>query len=212
MGESHRGGRRGPDPCAANVFTPAALRLRPEVGRRQGVGHGILGDGILRPNAAMLCIGGTEVSRRAPRGLRTIPIAVAMVLAVAGCGGGNGNGPNGTPLTAVSGPGGLGAQSVTDYLKYTGGKAGKADQSLPPVYVGWINQQGGQVEIGRFATNGAELAVKYINEELGGVGGHPVQLKTCFIASAEEEGTTCGQKLAADKNVSVIGMGGVAIG
>ena len=105
----------------------------------------------------------------------------------------------GHPVSAVTGQGGAGAQSVTDYLKYTGGKAGKADQSLPPVYIGWVNQQGGQVEIGRFATNGAELAIKYINEELGGVGGHPVQLKTCFIAAAEEEGTTCGQKLAADK-------------
>lgn len=153
------------------------------------------------------------MSRHAPRGLRTISIAFAVVLAAAGCGGGNGtNGPNGTPLTEVTGQGGAGAQSVTDYVKYTGGKAGKADQSLPPVYVGWINQQGGQVEIGRFATNGAELAIKYVNEELGGVGGHPVQLKTCFIASAEEEGTTCGQKLAADKDVSVIGEGGVAIG
>jgi branched-chain amino acid transport system substrate-binding protein len=146
------------------------------------------------------------------RGLRTISIAVAVVLAAAGCGGGSANGPNGTPLTAVSGPGGLGAQSVTDYLTYIGGKAGKADQSLPPVSIGWVNQQGGQVEIGKFATNGAELAVKYVNEELGGIGGHPVQLKTCFIASAEEEGTTCGQKLAADASVSVIGMGGVAIG
>jgi hypothetical protein len=68
----------------------------------------------------------------------------------------------------VTGPGGLGEQSVTDYLKYIGGKAGKADQSLRRFSIGWVNQQGGQVEIGKFATNGAELAVKYVNEELGG--------------------------------------------
>src|SRR5439155_731432 len=42
--------------------------------------------------------------------------------------------------------------------------------------------------------------------------GHPVQLKTCYIRSAEEEGTTCGQQLAADKSVPVIDEGGVAIG
>ena len=153
------------------------------------------------------------MSRHAPRGLRIILIAFATVLVAAGCnsGGGGSNAPA-PGVSAVTGEGGAGAQSVTDYLKYTSGKGGKADQSLPPVSIGWINQQGGQVEIGRFATNGAELAVKYINEELGGVGGHPVQLKTCFIASAEEEGTTCGQRLAADRDVSVIGMGGVAIG
>src|ERR671930_625222 len=139
-----------------------------------------------------------------------------MVLAAAGCGGGGDStaAPGGAASggTAVSGVGGAGAQSVTDYVEYTGGKAGKADGSLPPVSIGWVNQQGGQVEIGRFATNGAELAIKYANAELGGVGGHPVELKTCFIASAEEEGTTCGQKLVADNNVSVILEGGVAIG
>ena len=156
------------------------------------------------------------MSRHTPSRLLGIPIALAMVLAVAGCGGGGDSttAPSGAApgVSAVPGVGGAGAQSVTDYVEYTGGKAGKADESLPPVYIGWVNQQGGQVEIGRFATNGAELAIKYANAELGGVGGHPIQLKTCFIASAEEEGTTCGQKLVADNNVSVILEGGVAIG
>jgi branched-chain amino acid transport system substrate-binding protein len=153
------------------------------------------------------------VDRHTPRGLRTIPVAVAVVLAAAACGGSTSGSGAATPgVSAVAGTGGAGAQSVTDYVKYTGGPGGKADTTLPPVYLGWINQQGGQVEIGHFATNGAELAVKYANAELGGVGGHPVQLKTCFIASAEEEGTTCGQKLAADHDVSVILEGGVAIG
>ncbi|MGH2927831.1 MAG: ABC transporter substrate-binding protein, partial [Solirubrobacteraceae bacterium] len=48
--------------------------------------------------------------------------------------------------------------------------------------------------------------------ELGGVDGHPLALKECFIRSAEEEGTTCGQQMAADKSVSVIDEGAVAIG
>jgi branched-chain amino acid transport system substrate-binding protein len=101
---------------------------------------------------------------------------------------------------------------VTSYLSYTGGKSGQADSALPPVYIGWINQQGGQQSIGPLATAGAQMAVKYVNAELGGVDGHPVALKTCFIASAEEEGTTCGQQMAANKSVSVVAMGGVAIG
>jgi branched-chain amino acid transport system substrate-binding protein len=135
-----------------------------------------------------------------------------VILAVSGCSDENGtNGPGG-PIETVTGPGGQGAQSVTDYKQYTGAPGGKADSSLDPVSIGWINQQGGQVVIGQFATNGAELAVKYANEELGGVGGHPIELKTCFITGAEEEGTTCGQQLAADDSVSVIGIGGVAIG
>ena len=121
----------------------------------------------------------------------------------------------GTTSTAAgtgSGSGGAGAAAVTDYLKYTDGKAGKADSSLSPVTIGWINQQGGQQSIGPLATAGAQMAVKYINAELGGVGGHPVQLKTCFITSAEEEGKTCAQQLLADKSVQVIDEGAVAIG
>jgi len=194
------------------LLTPAALRLCPRPAAADGETRD-LWDEIPPAKSGNALQRRTLVSRHAPKGLRTILIAFAVAVAAAGCGGGNGtNGSGGAPLTEVTGPGGAGAQSVTDYVKYTGGKAGKADQSLPPVSIGWVNQQGGQVEIGRFATNGAELAIKYANEELGGVGGHPVQLKTCFIASAEEEGTTCGQRLAADKDVSVIGEGGVAIG
>jgi branched-chain amino acid transport system substrate-binding protein len=108
--------------------------------------------------------------------------------------------------------GGLGAQSVTNYLTYTGGKSGAANTSLTPVTVGFVNQQGGPVAIGLHATDGAEMAVKYINAQLGGVDGHPIVLDTCFIASAEEEGTGCAQKFLANKNVHVIGMGGVVIG
>jgi branched-chain amino acid transport system substrate-binding protein len=114
--------------------------------------------------------------------------------------------------TAAGTGGGAGAQAVTDYLAYTHGKAGPANKSLPPVYIGWINQQGGQSAIGPLATAGAQSAIKYINAELGGVGGHPVALKSCFITNAEEEGKTCAQQLLADKNVNVIDEGAVAIG
>jgi len=118
----------------------------------------------------------------------------------------------GTSAPASAGTGGQGAQSVTNYLTYTGGKAGPADKSLPPVYIGFVNQQGGPTAVGLLATAGAQMAVKYANAELGGVGGHPIQLVTCFIASAEEEGTTCAQKFLANKKVNVINLGGVAIG
>jgi len=117
-----------------------------------------------------------------------------------------------SPVATGNGSGGLGAQSVTDFLSYVGGKSGPADNSLSPVTVGFVNQQGGPVAIGLHATDGAEMAVKYINAELGGVDGHPIQLDTCFIASAEEEGTGCAQKFLANKAVNVIAMGGAVIG
>jgi branched-chain amino acid transport system substrate-binding protein len=117
-----------------------------------------------------------------------------------------------TTPPSTSGSGGAGSASVTNYQTYVGGSPGKANPSLPPVYIGFVNQQGGQQQIGPLATTGAQIAVKYINTELGGIGGHPLVLKTCFIRSAEEEGTTCGQQFLADKSISVIDEGAVAIG
>jgi branched-chain amino acid transport system substrate-binding protein len=144
----------------------------------------------------------------------------ALVLAAAGCGddddddagappdsGGNGGAEQSGDQT-----GGAGEQSVTDYVDYIGGKAGKADPNKSTINIGWLNQQGGQVEIGAAATDGADLAVKVVNDQLGGIDGHPVALKKCFIKSAEEEGTTCGQRLGNDKTVAAINVGGVAIG
>ena len=107
---------------------------------------------------------------------------------------------------------GAAPQAVTNYLAYTHGKAGKANPKLSKIYIGWVNQQGGQVVIGGLATAGASLAVDYVNQHLGGVGGHPVQLVPCFIKSAEEEGTTCGQKFVNDKRIAVVAEGAVATG
>ena len=152
-------------------------------------------------------------------------IAVAT-LAAAGCSSSSSSSSSAaSPATSAAAPastaaapsasgsgGGLGAQSVTDYLSYTGGKSGPANSSLAPVTIGFVNQQGGPQVIGQHATDGAEMAVNYINKELGGVDGHPVKLDTCFIASAEEEGNGCAQKFLANKSIDVIAMGAVVIG
>jgi branched-chain amino acid transport system substrate-binding protein len=160
-----------------------------------------------------------NVSRQTCRGLLGIAAVTAVALAAVGCGSGSSSSSsspsssNSSPTAnAAQGSGGAGAQSVTNYLTYTGGKAGKANSSLLPVYIGWLNQQGGSQAIGPLATNGAQMAVNYINAELGGVDGHPLKLDTCFITSTEEEGTTCGQQFAADSKIDVIAEGGVAIG
>jgi branched-chain amino acid transport system substrate-binding protein len=164
-------------------------------------------------------------SRHKGLGLAGAAAAAAAALAAAGCSSSSSSGSaaatsapaaaaSSTPASVATGAGtgGQGAQSVTNYLSYVGGKAGPADKSLPPVYVGYVNQQGGPTAVGLLATAGAQMAVNYANAELGGVDGHPIKLVTCFIAAAEEEGTVCAQKFLANKNVDVIEMGGVAIG
>ena len=158
--------------------------------------------------------------RQRALGLTGLAAIAAAALAAAGCSSSSSSSSSSAPASsapaASSSPtsttGGLGTESVTNYLSYVGGKAGPANNSLPPVYVGYVNQQGGPTAVGLLATAGAQMAVNYANAELGGVDGHPIKLVTCFIASAEEEGTVCAQKFLANKNVDVINMGGVAIG
>jgi branched-chain amino acid transport system substrate-binding protein len=101
---------------------------------------------------------------------------------------------------------------VTDFVKYVGGKPGAADSSLKPIVIGFVNQQGGPNDVGPGATDGAKLAVQYVNKYAGGIGGHPVALHTCFISTSEEQGQACGQKMANDSAVDVVGVGAVAVG
>ena len=102
---------------------------------------------------------------------------------------------------------------MTDFVQYTGAKAGAADNSLPPVTIGWVNMQGGPPsQTFPEATRAAEATVKYINSSLGGIHGHPVKLSECFIVTSEAQGTTCGQQMLNNKGVEVIAEGIDAIG
>ena len=102
---------------------------------------------------------------------------------------------------------------MTDYVQYTGGKAGAADNSLSPITIGWVNEQGGPPsQTFPEATRAAEATVKYINSSLGGIQGHPVKLQECFIVTSEAQGTTCGQQMENTKGVEVIAEGLDAIG
>jgi branched-chain amino acid transport system substrate-binding protein len=100
---------------------------------------------------------------------------------------------------------------VTNYLSYVGGKAGAANNSLAPVTIGYMNEQGDANPPGELSTSGAELAVNYINTKLGGVDGHPLKLDTCFTTT-EAQGGTCADQFLADKSLPLVATGGVATG
>jgi branched-chain amino acid transport system substrate-binding protein len=102
------------------------------------------------------------------------------------------------------------AKSVTNYVAYVGGKPGKAKGT--PIYVGYVNQEGGPIVIGKTADNGVDAAAAFVNTLASGIGGHPIKIVKCFIASAEEEGQKCGQKFANDKRIVAVVTGAIAIG
>ena len=90
-----------------------------------------------------------------------------------------------------------GGDKVTDFAAYIGG-SGAADASLAPIKIGYFNQQGGAVVVSDTNVTGINAAVKFINEQAGGIGGHPLEVVTCYIANTEEEGQQCGQQFAND--------------
>lgn len=157
------------------------------------------------------------------RSRRALALAAAAFMAVAGCSSSGDQTQNASVGTSPSVPAnssappvsqeGTGQSAVNDraVISYVGGNAGAADKSLSPVTIGYVNQQGGPVAL-PLSTYGAEAAVKYINNELGGIHGHPLRLSTCYIVSEESEGQKCGQQFANNPNIHVILMGAVLTG
>jgi branched-chain amino acid transport system substrate-binding protein len=142
----------------------------------------------------------TQSARRrlALAALALITLVGAVVTAVA------------TASTATSNA--LPPAQVLNYQLYAGGK-GKANPKLSPVVLGWINGQGGPPNFNfPQSTRVVEAGVRMVNNELGGIHGHPVKLNECFIAQAEEEGVRCGQQMVNDRAVKLILTGGVFVG
>jgi branched-chain amino acid transport system substrate-binding protein len=163
----------------------------------------------------------TELTKRgmAKGPFRLAGISLATILAatvVAGCGSSQSSSSGATSTSAQASSstttgGGGGSGAVTDLSSYTKGGSGAANNSLSPVTLGWVNQQGGPLGFPN-STAGAEAAVKYVNSYLGGIGGHPLQLNTCFVVGSEQEGNTCGDQLVNNTSVKAVLYGTLIAG
>ncbi len=65
-----------------------------------------------------------------------------------------------------------------------------AELTGPPVRVGFLNPSGGAVPQPG-ADTGAEAAVEYVNGELGGIGGRPLEMVSCDTDTTPESATSC---------------------
>jgi len=113
--------------------------------------------------------------------------------------------PPGSDATTTKPAGGTDRGVNQWALTYTGGKAGAATGT--PITIGYANQE----DVFPEATIGIDAAVKYANAELGGIGGHPIQLTTCKI-TVEEDGQRCGTQFVNDANISVVMTGTLLVG
>jgi branched-chain amino acid transport system substrate-binding protein len=142
--------------------------------------------------------------------------ALGASLALAACGSddesssttGAAAAPTTTAAAAAAGSGDAStiAQSTIDIAaKYVGVAPGKVDPSLPPFKIGFTNQQGGTPAFPEME-HAADSTVKFINDHLGGVQGHKIELQKCYIV-AEEDGQKCaGEFLGADLKIGNQGL------
>lgn len=131
--------------------------------------------------------------------------AVAAALALAACGSSDDSSSTGasTGSAAAKSAGANLGSATSAYQSFVGGSSGKADASKAPVVLGFVNDEGGIPSFPEGSV-AAEAAAKFVNANLGGVGGHPLQLKKCLVAGNEEQGQSCAQQFLNDKQVKAI--------
>jgi branched-chain amino acid transport system substrate-binding protein len=113
--------------------------------------------------------------------------------------------PAGTEAPAESvAPAAAGAETEWA-LAYTGGTAGEA--AGDSIKVGYVNQEDFFPE----NTIGIDAAVKFVNAELGGADGRPIEIVPCKIAVAED-GAKCGTEMANDPDIVAVITGTILFG
>jgi branched-chain amino acid transport system substrate-binding protein len=116
-----------------------------------------------------------------------------------------------TPASTVTGVPLGNYHPVSDYAGFVGG-SGKADNTKTPIYIGVVNQQGGTEDIAPEWTNGTALAADFINNQAGGIDGHPLKLVTCAIPDTTSAAQQCGEEFANNNSIDAVAMGAVVIG
>ena len=139
--------------------------------------------------------------------LRTRKIGTAALLSTllfAACGSDSGSSDSTTPAadeaTTVAAADTEETTADTDAAEADGGDAaaddaaataeGPADDSLAPVTVGFHNLEGGAISLPQIR-EGFEQGVRYVNERLGGINGHPVAIEACDVDITPESSVNC---------------------
>jgi branched-chain amino acid transport system substrate-binding protein len=113
--------------------------------------------------------------------------------------------------TTTTAPRGLDGSIVARYagaawfLGEVPAAATPADDSLEPIELGMINQEGTPVGSYPEVRAAAEAAAAWVNAELGGVDGHPVEIRTCVTAFDEAQSRACALELVEAGVVAFVG-------
>src|SRR3984893_17929815 len=139
---------------------------------------------------------------RHPIWLSAVALAVTGLVA-AGCSSSGSSSPTGSgtpPSRRSSAAAGAGSGSSVF------GTAKKATGT--PYVFGMINDETGAVTFPE-ARQGAIAAVNYVNNYLGGINGHPIQIDSCTGAGTPPPAARCANQLAAKHPIAILGAADV---
>jgi branched-chain amino acid transport system substrate-binding protein len=95
------------------------------------------------------------------------------------------------------------ASAASSALQYVGGKAGPANPKKSPISIGWVSDETA-ITGHPGNTAGVKAAVALLNNNLGGIGGHPVKLVPCYITTSDSQGAQCAQEMLNNSSVKVV--------
>jgi branched-chain amino acid transport system substrate-binding protein len=126
--------------------------------------------------------------------------AIAVVaLAAAGCSSGSSGSSSGPGASATGGSTASAGASVFGAPKKATGS---------PYVFGMINDETGPVTFPE-ARQGAIAAADYVNNYLGGINGHPIQIDSCIGDATPETAARCANQLVAAHPVAILGAADV---
>lgn len=107
--------------------------------------------------------------------------------------------------TTTAGTRSEGASEGTGGGSTTTVQAQAADESMEPVTFGFHNLEGGAVSLPEIRL-GFEEGIKYVNEELGGINGHPIEIESCNVDVTPESSVNCANQFV-EAGVDVVVQG-----
>ncbi|WP_158506345.1 ABC transporter substrate-binding protein [Tomitella biformata] len=125
-----------------------------------------------------------------------VPLAVTVALALASC-------SSSTDSSSGGASGNAGGGSSEAAL----GTANKATGT--PVTIGFISDGKGEALDNTDEFKGAQAAAAYANDYLGGIGGHPIEVKVCEARQIPAAATDCSNQMVS-ANVAAVVQGALA--
>jgi branched-chain amino acid transport system substrate-binding protein len=152
-----------------------------------------------------------SVAGRAFRRAPLVFLAAATLAGAAACSSSSGTGSGSAAAGSASATGGsasaASATAPADLSAYLPGK--KAAGS--PVKIGLINNEGSSPAAEPSTGDAAVAAADYANAELGGIGGHQIQVDRCSENEDTASATACANKMVQD-NVAAVVIGTTGFG